>query len=105
MVAFFMAGMVSTSALADAAKGQKYYLKFLKKKTGLNGGEFATKHTQAEWQDLFANGGAKFIEKYSAEYPDASKFFNGDKFKNKYMQHISDFLINYASDSGNVPSC
>lgn len=105
VMAFMMVGMVSTSAFADAAKGQKYYLKFLKKTTGITGAKFATQHTQAEWKALFADGGAKFIEEYSAKYPDAAEFFKGDKFKNKYMEHISDFAIEYASDSGNVPSC
>lgn len=105
MAAFFMVGMVSTSAMADAAKGQKYYLKFFKKKTSLNGGEFAKQHTQAEWKTYFADGGAKFIAEYSKKYPKMEKFLNGDKFKNKYIKHISDFMIEYASDSGNVPSC
>ncbi|MDN5377226.1 MAG: hypothetical protein PWQ42_522 [Sulfurospirillum sp.] len=103
--AFLMLGVVSTSAFADAAKGQKYYLKFMKKKTGMTGGAFAIKHTTAEWDALFADGGAKFIEKYSKEYPELEKFFTGDKFKEKYMQDIADFLKNYSKDSGNVPSC
>lgn len=103
--AFLMLGVVSTSAMADAAKGQKYYLKFLKKKTGITGAKFATQHTQAEWKELFANGGAAFIKEYSAKYPNLADFFAKDKFKNKYMKHISDFAIEYASDSGNVPSC
>jgi hypothetical protein len=103
--AFLMVGVISTSAFADSAKGQKYYLKFMKKKTGMNGGQFAVKHTTAEWKDLFANGGAKFIEKYSKEFPKLDKFFHGAKFKDKYMQHIADFLEHYSKDSGNVPSC
>ncbi|WP_024954148.1 hypothetical protein [Sulfurospirillum arcachonense] len=105
ITAFMMVGMMSSSAFADAAKGQKYYLKFLKKKTSLKGSEFAVQHTQEEWKTLFADGGAKFIAEYSTKYPKLEKFFNGDKFKNKYMKHISDFCIEYASDSGNVPSC
>ena len=105
MAAFFMVGMVSTSALADAAKGQKYYLKFFKKKTDLNGAEFAKQHTQAEWKEYFADGGTKFITEYSKTYPKMEKFLNGDKFKKKYIKHVSDFVIEYASDSGNVPSC
>ena len=105
MAAFFMLGMVSTSALADAAKGQKYYLKFLKKKTGLNGAKFAIQHTQDEWKELFANDAEKFIAKYSKDYPKLEKFFNGKKFKSKYSKHIADFCIEYANDSGNVPSC
>ncbi len=32
ITSFLLVGVMSSSALADAAKGQKYYLKFLKKK-------------------------------------------------------------------------
>jgi hypothetical protein len=102
---FIVAGVMSSSALADAAKGQKYYLKFMKKKTSLKGSEFAVQHTQAEWKALFADGGAKFIQEYSAKYPAITEFVNSDKFKEKYMEHIADFVIEYAKDSGNVPSC
>jgi len=105
MAAFFMIGMVSSSALADASKGQKYYLKFFKKKTSLTGGDFAKQHTQAEWKEYFVDDGAKFISEYSKKYPKMEKFLNGDKFKKKYIKHISDFVREYASDSGNVPSC
>ena len=105
MVAFFMVGMVGTSALADAAKGQKYYLKFMKKTTGLNGAKFATMHTQDEWKALFANNAEKFISEFSKKYPKSEKFFNSKKFKSKYSKHIADFVIEYANDSGNVPSC
>ena len=102
---FLLVGVIGTSSFADAGKGQKYYLKFLKKKTGMNGAKFATGHTQSEWKELFANGGAGFISEYSSKYPNLKNFFNGDKFKSKYMKHIADFCIEYASDSGNVPSC
>jgi hypothetical protein len=105
IAAFMMVGMMSSSAFADAAKGQKYYLKFLKKKSGINGAKFAVQHTQAEWKALFENDGEKFIAEYSSKYPKLKDFFNSDKFKKKYMKHIRDFAIEYASDSGNVPSC
>jgi len=105
LAGFLLVGMMSSSALADAAKGQKYYLKFFKKKTGLNGAKFATQHTQDEWKVLFANDAEKFIAEYSKKYPKMEKFLTGDKFKSKYSKHIADFCVEYASDSGNVPSC
>ena len=104
VTAFFMASVVATSAFADPAKGQKYYLKFMKKTTGINGAKFAAQHTQAEWKTLFDGDAAAFIKEYSAKYPDAEKFLTGDKFK-KFMPDIRDFAIEYANDSGNVPSC
>ena len=105
LTSFLLVGIMSNSAFADATKGQKYYLKFLKKKTGMNGAKFAEQHTQAVWKVYFANGGEKFITEYSVKFPKASKFFTNKKFKTKYMKHIADFCIEYASDSGNVPSC
>ncbi len=105
IASFLLVGVISSSALADAAKGQKYYLKFLKKKTGLNGAKFATQHTQDEWKDFFANDSEKFIAEYTKKYPKLEKFFKGKKFKSKYSKHIADFCIEYANDSGNVPSC
>lgn len=103
--AFLMVGVVSTSAFADAAKGQKYYLKFFKKKTGITGAEFATQHTISEWENLFANSGEAFVAEYSKKFPKLAEFFSSEKFKTKYMEHIKDFCVQYASDSGNVPSC
>ena len=109
LVTFVLAAMLGlslavTTASADPAKGQRYYLKFMKKATGVNGAKFATQHTQAEWKALFAGDASAFIKEYSAKYPDAEKFLNGKKFK-KFMPDIKDFAIEYASDSGNVPSC
>jgi len=105
LASFLLVAVMSSSALADAAKGQKYYLKFFKKKTGLNGAKFATMHTQDEWKALFANSAEQFIVEYSKTYPKMEKFLSSDKFKSKYSKHIADFCIEYANDSGNVPSC
>ena len=105
LATFLLVGVVSSSAFADAAKGQKYYLKFFKKKTGLNGAKFATKHSQDEWRAYFANDAEKFIAEFSKTYPKMEKFLLGGKFKSKYSKHIADFCIEYANDSGNVPSC
>ena len=95
-------GFSVSTASADVVKGQKLYLKFLKASTGMKGGEFASQHTQAEWKALCDNNGAGFIEEYSAKFPDAADFLNGN-FK-RFQPDICDFVINFASDSGNVPS-
>ena len=102
--ALFIVGLMSTSAMADAAKGQKYYLKYMKEGSGLNGAKFATMHTQAEWKALFDGKGEKFIAEYSKKFPGLEAFLKGDKFE-KFMPDIKDFCIEFASDSGNVPSC
>ena len=100
---FLVSAILTTSAIADSAKGQKLYLKYLKKTVGYNGAKFAAKHTQDEWEELFENGGEGFKKEFGTT-DKAKKFFEGKKFE-KIMPHIKDFVIEYASDSGNVPSC
>ena len=41
---------------------------------------------------------------FSAKYPDLKGFFQEEKWS-KFMPHIKDFCIEYAVDSGKVPSC
>jgi hypothetical protein len=105
LTAFITLGFVASTASADAGKGQKLYLKKLKKHFGYNGVKFCAQHTQDEWEELFANDAAGFIKAYGDKHPSAQKFLNSDKFKTKLAPHIKDFAIEYASDSGNVPSC
>jgi hypothetical protein len=88
--------VLSTAATADVKKGQKIYLKKMKKSCGFSGAKFAHKHTQDEWENIKEAG------KFSAE---ASKVCPGLKLKSKYENHVYDFAYEYASDSGNVPSC
>ena len=102
---FIMVGMVSTLASADVVKGQKIFQKKMKKAMSMKGAEFSAQHSQEEWKALFADDAAKFITEYSAKYPKLKKFLDSAKFKTKYMQHIKDFAVEYANDSGNVPSC
>lgn len=94
-------GMLSTTASAEIKKGQKGYLKTCKKCHG-NGTKGAAMQTQDEWAGLFADGGAGIKAKHKGTK--AEKFFNSKKFK-KYAPHLKDFLYQYGSDSGNVPSC
>jgi hypothetical protein len=94
----------ATVSYADAAKGQKVYLKKFKSQFDLNGAKFAALHTQDEWKKLFENDAAGFIKEFSEKYPNAADFLSNPKTLNKIML-IKDFVIEYASDSGNVPSC
>jgi len=88
--------IITSTASADAAKGQKLYSKKLKKVCGMNGAEFAKKHTQDEWTKIKEDG--KMADEIAAICKDA-------KVKDKYLPDLADFAINFASDSGNVPSC
>jgi len=87
---------VSTSAFAGTAKGQKLFIKKMKKPCGFSGGVMAKKHTQGEWKTIQNEG--KLNDELLKFCPKAKPL------KEKYVSHVYDFLYNYASDSGNVPS-
>jgi len=89
-------GFVTTTASADAAKGQKLFIKFMKGPCGLDGGKMAAKHTQAEWKAIQDEG--KLVETLSEYCPDAKPL------RDRFVTDVYDFLHMYASDSGNVPS-
>jgi len=88
--------VLSTTASADVKKGQKLYMKKMKATCGFSGAKFAAKHTQDEWKAI--QGAGKFAE-------EAEKLCPGVKLKDKYVPDIYDFAYEFASDSGNVPSC
>ena len=96
LVALLGATLFSTTATANAKKGQKLYSKKMKAACGFSGAKFSAKHTQDEWEAINEAGG------FAAE---AAKICPGVKVKDKFVPHIYDFSYEYASDSGNVPSC
>jgi len=101
-------GMFSTAASADVKKGQKAYLKTCKKCHG-NGTKGASMETQDEWTAMFADDAAEMIKIHDEiedpkEAKSAKRLFHGKKFK-KLAPHLKEFLYEYGSDSGNVPSC
>ena len=97
---FFLA----SNAVADINKGKRYYMKNFKQKFKMNGLDFVQLHTQAEWQALFEDEGKGFIIEFSKKYPKQEKFLNNPKTWQK-LQHVGDFAIEYAKDSGKIPSC
>jgi hypothetical protein len=96
LAALFAFAVMGTTASADVAKGQKLYSKKLKGACGFSGAKFAAKHTQDQWEEI-KNAG-KFGDEVKKLCPKA-------KFKDKWTNDIYDFSYEYASDSGNVPSC
>ena len=92
-------GIATSSLSADAVKGQKLYSKLLKDPCGMTGAKFAAKHSQEEWKALKASG--KFEEEVIKICPNVKA---GD-IKDSVQEHIIDFAVEFASDSGNVPSC
>jgi len=88
--------VMTTTASADAEKGQKLYQKKLKETCGMTGADFSAKHTQDEWKEIFDAG--KMGDEIGA-------ICNGATIKEKLIPFIYDFAYEFASDSGNVPSC
>ena len=99
-----MTFFLASSAGADINKGKRYYMKNFKQKFKMNGLDFVQLHTQAEWRALFKDEGRGFIIEFSKKYPKREKYLNDPKTWKK-LQHVGDFAIEYASDSGNTPSC
>ena len=87
----------ATTASADSAKGQKLYSKKLKKACGMTGAKMAGKYTQDEWEEK-KDSLANEIKTICPKVKDKA-------LKAKYLNHYYDFFYNFASDSGNVPSC
>ncbi|WP_224745983.1 hypothetical protein [Neiella litorisoli] len=96
--------MLSFNALADAEKGQSYYLKYMKPLFGYNGDVLAQQHLQVEWKSYFRKDAKKFIKKYSQKHPEAAEFLNSETFQ-KIAPHLQDFVMKYAADSGELPDC
>lgn len=96
--------LTASMAQADAASGQKVYLKNFKAKFNMNGTKFAAEHTVSEWEDLFANDAKGFVDEYGKRFPNALPVLTNPEMKDK-LQEVGDFAKQYGSDSGNVPSC
>ena len=97
--AVLVLGLGATTASADVAKGQKLFSKKLKAPCGITGAAMAGKHTQYEWQMIWEDG--ELANEIKSICPNV-----GDSdVKESYLEHYYDFFHNYASDSGNVPSC
>ncbi len=104
LLLMMMVLFLASSAVADINKGKRYYMKNFKQKFKMNGLDFVQLHTQAEWRALFKDEGRGFIVEFSKKYPKREKYLNDPKTWKK-LQHVGDFAIEYASDSGNTPSC
>jgi len=104
LLAAMIAGSVfTTSAMADAAKGQKYYLKKLKvcKKDGLKtGANVAASNDRDTWATMKEEG--ELLKGWSKVCPSGAKKI--EKMKQKDIDDLYDFCWKYASD-GEVPSC
>ncbi|SHO81303.1 hypothetical protein MNB_SV-15-869 [hydrothermal vent metagenome] len=97
LTALFTFAVVGTTASADSNKGKKLYIKKLRADCGISGSKFAAKHTQDDWEAIKEAG--KMVDEVKKLCPKATNF------KAKYIPDLYDFVYEFASDSGNVPSC
>jgi hypothetical protein len=95
---------LSFGVMADAVKGQEYYLEYLRPQFGYNGQEFAGQHLKIEWKQLFKKNGKKFIKTYSKKHPEAAEFLASEEFQT-IAPDVADFAMKYAADSGELAAC
>lgn len=91
----------SLFALQNIA-GQKYYLKYCSQchGAGNRGGGLAKSY---EWEEYFQNN-AKLILFFHEEEPKALEYLKTEKFQ-RQSKKMKNFLIEFSSDSPNIPSC
>ena len=99
MVGALALGLTSTALFADSVKGQKLYSKLLKDPCDMTGAKFAAKHSQEEWKALKTAG------KFEAEVIKICPKVKAGELSESVQENIIDFAIEFANDSGNVPSC
>ena len=93
------------SVYASVYKGQKY---FKKKCLSCHGKAlvFVTEKNYQQWQEYLSENGDVLYEVHeeSEEAKASMKYFNSNKFR-RSIGHFSDFFLEYASDTGNIPAC
>jgi len=104
----FLATFLSISLFAvetgDSIKGLKIYKKKVKTVIQLSGSKMASWHSQDEWEKEFSGNGEGFVKELKLKFPKKASYFESKKFK-KYLPNLKAFMIEYANDSGNIPSC
>ena len=99
--------LLAGSTLLNAAtyKGQKIYMDSCKECHG-GGQQLAASKKQRVWEKLMKNKGEKLADIHlnSKKAQPSWDYFKNRSFT-KGARHLEDFLVEYASDSGNVPAC
>lgn len=109
-VLLFTTVIVSSSLSASVYKGHAL---FQKKCLSCHGKalEFVIDKTTDEWKEVMKDNGNQLllihIKEFSSstnEEVKALKYFKGKRFP-KNVKHYKDFLLEYSSDTGNIPAC
>ena len=97
--------LLGTALDAAVYKGRKYYKADCRTCHSM-GDELSTSKTQDEWTALLENKGASLatVHRSSKTAKDSLEYFDGKYFPKK-ARHLQDFLVEFASDSGNIPAC
>lgn len=102
---FFLLSLVIVSLDASVYKGQGEFTRYC---VGCHssGQSFVAQKTSFDWEMIMENKGEQLVKFHfqSEEAKDSMDYFNSSRYK-KNMQHLKDFLLEYAKDSGNVPAC
>ncbi|MDA7817545.1 cytochrome C [Sulfurimonas sp.] len=107
MFLFSILVLTSLSSSAAIYKGQR---EFVKKcvKCHKAGQAFVATKKKRTWKKLLAKKGKQLaqlhINSTKKKAKKSKKYFKKRKFKKK-AKHLKQFLMEYASDSGNVPAC
>lgn len=99
--------LLASSTLLNAAtyKGQKIYIETCKECHG-GGQGLAGSKKQRGWKKIMENDGEKLAQVHlNSKKAEASWSYFNSKAYTKNAKHLEDFLVEYASDSGNVPAC
>jgi len=103
-VIFFAMFMLTTQVVANSHMGKRFYMQKLAslcREDGISdGGKFARKHSQYEWDELKEEN--KLIQEWKKICPSATKVF--ESMRRKDIKNLSDFVWQYASD-GELPTC
>ncbi len=93
--------MVSPKGTNTLREGQKFYFRYLKASLGMNPTKFTSEHTTAEWEELFANNGQKFIQTYTQRFPQALPVLTNPAMLDGILS-VGTFAKEYSSDGGNI---
>ena len=98
--------MVSFAAQAgDVTKGKEAYIKHLEPLfDDAKGSDITTAYMKVEWKKMFKKEAKRFIKTFSKKYPKSETFLKSEEFQ-KIAQDLKAFMMKYAADAGELPSC
>ncbi|MBN2894964.1 MAG: cytochrome c [Campylobacterales bacterium] len=105
LLSALLAAFAFSGAQAHVYKGQKEYIKNCKECHAV-GKDMANSKTQRDWEKLLSEQGTTLANLHlkNQEAEASHDYFSSRKYE-KNVNHLLDFLKEFAKDSGNVPAC